>query len=60
MAPVARRALLICATPAGLEEIEKAKPIIRRVNEAIKTGFSEHEIYVLKRVLADISEFKGM
>ena len=60
MDPADRRALLICATLAGLEEIEKAKPIIRRVNEAIKTGFSEHEIDVLKRVLADISEFKGM
>jgi DNA-binding MarR family transcriptional regulator len=59
MDPVDRRALLICATPAGLDEVEKAKPIIRRVNEAIKTGFSEHEIDVLKRVLADISEFKG-
>ena len=58
--PADRRALLICATPAGLDEVEKAKPIIRRVNEAIKTGFSEHEIDVLKRVLADISEFKGM
>jgi len=60
MDPVDRRALLICATPAGLDEVEKAKPIIRRINEAIKTGFSEHEIDVLKRVLADISEFKGM
>jgi MarR family transcriptional regulator, organic hydroperoxide resistance regulator len=58
--PADRRALLICATPAGLQEVEKAKPIIRRINEAIKTGFSEHEIDVLKRVLADISEFKGM
>ena len=60
MDPADRRALLIYATPAGLQEVEKAKPIIRRVNEAIKTGFSEHEIDVLKRVLADISEFKGM
>ncbi|MGO9117311.1 MAG: MarR family winged helix-turn-helix transcriptional regulator [Desulfomonilaceae bacterium] len=60
MDPADRRALLICATPAGLEEVERAKPIIRRVNEAIKTGFSEYEIDVLKRVLADISEFKGM
>lgn len=58
--PADRRALLICATPSGLDEVERAKPIIRRVNEAIKTGFSEHEIDVLKRVLADISEFKGM
>ncbi len=59
--PADRRALLICATPAGLKEVEKAKPIIRRVNNAIKAGFSEHEVEVLKKVLAEIREkFKAM
>jgi DNA-binding MarR family transcriptional regulator len=61
MDPADRRALLICATPAGLKEVEKAKPIIRRVNDAIKTGFSENEIEVLKKVLVEIMQkFKGM
>ncbi len=60
MAPSDRRALLICATPAGLKEVEKAKPIIRRVNDAIKAGFSEPEVDVLKKVLAEIrAKFKG-
>ncbi len=59
--PADRRALLICTTPAGLQEVEKAKPIIRRVNDAIKAGFSEHEVEVLKKVLAEIREkFRGM
>jgi DNA-binding MarR family transcriptional regulator len=61
MDPADRRALLICATTAGLKEVEKAKPIIRTVNEAIKTGFSENEIEILKKILAGIMEkFKGM
>ena len=61
MDPADRRALLISATPAGLEEVERAKPIIRRVNSAIKAGFSEHEIEILKTVLAEIlTKFKEM
>ncbi len=58
--PADRRALLICATPAGLEEIEKATPIIRQINDAIKSGLSEHEIEVFKKVLDRIlKRFKG-
>ena len=49
--PADRRALLICITPAGLEEIEKAKPIIRRVNDEIKAGCPDHEIEGFKSVL---------
>jgi DNA-binding MarR family transcriptional regulator len=58
--PTDRRASLICATPAGLDEVGRAKPIIRRVNDSIKAGFSEDEIEALKRVLGGIlKRFKG-
>jgi DNA-binding MarR family transcriptional regulator len=53
--PEDRRALRVCSTPAGLEEVEKAKPIIRRVNDEIKASFSAQEIEVLKAVLDGIS-----
>jgi DNA-binding MarR family transcriptional regulator len=52
--PADRRALFICVTPAGLEEVERAKPIIRRVNDEIKAGFSESEIEAFKNVLDGI------
>jgi DNA-binding MarR family transcriptional regulator len=52
--PADRRALLLSITPSGLEEVEKAKPIIRRINDAIKEGFSEHEIECFKTVLDGI------
>jgi len=59
--PTDRRALLICVTRAGLEEVEKANPIIRRVNDEIKTGFSEHEVEAFRNVLDGIlKRFKGM
>jgi len=59
--PADRRAMLICSTPAGLEEVERAKPIIRRVNEAMKSGYSEREIEAFKNVLAGIvKQFKGI
>lgn len=59
--PADRRALLICVTPAGLEEVEMAKPIIRKVNGAIKAGFHEREIDGFKNVLSGIlKRFKGM
>jgi DNA-binding MarR family transcriptional regulator len=58
--PQDRRALLICATPAGLEEADRAKAIIRRVNEEIKSGLSEHQADVFSRVLDGLSKkFKG-
>ena len=60
MDPEDRRSFLICATRAGLEEAERAKPIIRRVNDAIKSGHSEHEIEMLKSILGEIlGKFKG-
>ncbi|MBM4327007.1 MAG: MarR family transcriptional regulator [Deltaproteobacteria bacterium] len=59
--PEDRRALLICVTPAGLEEAEKAKLIIRGVNNEIKSGFSEHQVDVFSRVLDGLSKkFKGI
>jgi DNA-binding MarR family transcriptional regulator len=59
--PDDRRALLICATPAGLEEAQKAKTVIRSVNDEIKSGLSEHQIEVFSRVLDGLSKkFKGM
>jgi len=59
--PEDRRALLICVTPEGLEEAEKAKPVIRRVNEAIRSGCNEHDLEGFKRVIEEIlKQFKGV
>jgi len=54
-----RRTYLICITPDGLEEIDKAKGIIRRVNEEIKEGFSAEQIESFKKVLNGIFEKFG-
>ena len=56
MAPNDRRAYLIHITPEGLEEIERAKGIIRSVNEEIKEGFSTEEINAFKKVLNNLFE----
>jgi DNA-binding MarR family transcriptional regulator len=49
--PGDRRASHIHISPQGLAEVEGAKAVIRRVNEEIKTGFSEEEMEAFKRVL---------
>ena len=49
-----RRAIRIYLTPAGIEECDKAKPVIKRANEEIKYGFSREEIDVFKRVLNSV------
>lgn len=49
-----RRTIRIYITPEGTEECDKAKPIIKRVNEEIKSGFSQEEIEVFKRVLSSV------
>lgn len=49
--PADRRALNIVITDAGLKELEKAKIVIRRINEEIKAGFSEQELESFKKVL---------
>lgn len=57
--PNDRRAYLIHITPDGLVEIEKAKAIVRRVNEEIKEGFSPEETEAFKRVLNSMFERFG-
>jgi DNA-binding MarR family transcriptional regulator len=59
MPPSDRRSYLICITPDGLEEINKAREIIRRVNEEIKEGFSAVDIESYKKVLNGILEKLG-
>jgi DNA-binding MarR family transcriptional regulator len=56
MSPNDRRAYLIHITSDGLEEIRKAKAVIRRVNEEIKEGFTPEEINAFGRVLTSIIE----
>ena len=46
-----RRIHLIHITAKGAAEIEKAKTVIKSVNEKIKSGFSEKEIGIFKKVL---------
>ena len=56
MDPNDRRALLITATPEGKAEADKAKAVIRKVNEEIKSGHSLKEIEAFKAVLGGIFE----
>ncbi len=49
-----RRSIRIYITPEGIEQCDKAKPVIKRVNEEIKSGFSQEEIKVFKRVLNSV------
>jgi len=49
-----RRSIRIYITPEGIDECDKAKPVIKRVNEEIKSGFSQEEINVFKRVLNSV------
>lgn len=53
--PGDRRSSHIDITPAGLDETERAKKVIRRVNEKIKEGFSSEEIEAFKSVLGAFS-----
>ncbi|MFB3924787.1 MAG: MarR family winged helix-turn-helix transcriptional regulator [Syntrophales bacterium] len=54
--PDDRRISRIFITPQGLEEVERAKVVIRRVNGELKEGFSMREIEAFKRVLHSFSE----
>jgi DNA-binding MarR family transcriptional regulator len=49
--PGDRRALLIHITEEGIEEIDRAKSVIKRVNEELKAGYSEEEMAAFKKVL---------
>lgn len=49
--PSDRRLSHIYITPRGLEEVNRAKTVIRKVNEEIKKGFAPEEIEAFKGVL---------
>lgn len=49
-----KRSIRIYITSEGIEECDKAKPVIKRVNQEIKSGFSQEEIEVFKRVLISV------
>ena len=49
--PEDRRVYLIHITKKGKLVAEKALPIIKRVNEEIKDGYTEEEIHAFKKVL---------
>lgn len=46
-----RRSFRIYLTPDGIKECEKVKPIIKKINDQIKAGYSKEEIEVFKSVL---------
>lgn len=54
--PTDRRSLLIQVTPEGIAAGDKAKMIIKRVNEEIKTGFPPEEIEIFKEILRSFFE----
>lgn len=51
-----RRISHINITPQGIEEVEKAKVIIKKVNEEIKSGFTGEEMESFKKVLRSFFE----
>ena len=46
-----RRASHVFINPQGLEEVDKAKRVIRRVNQEVKNGFSAEELESFSRIL---------
>lgn len=57
--PTDRRMFRIYITPEGEEESNRAKTVIEKVNEEIKSGFSEKEIQIFKEVLCSVFEKFG-
>ncbi len=51
-----RRALNVSITAGGVEAADRAKAVVKRVNESIKTGFSDGEIKAYKQVLLKIRD----
>ena len=49
--PHDRRASHVFINPQGLEEVDKAKKVIRTVNQEIKNGFSAEEVESFNRIL---------
>ena len=54
--PNDRRTYLIRITDKGKNEIDRAYVIIKKVNEEIKSGFSEDEVETFKKVLNSLLE----
>jgi MarR family transcriptional regulator, organic hydroperoxide resistance regulator len=46
-----RRASHVFINPQGMEEVDKAKRVIRMVNQEIKNGFSAEELDSFNRIL---------
>lgn len=46
-----RRSFKIYLTPEGIREGERVKPVIKRINDEIKSGYSKEEVEVFKKVL---------
>jgi DNA-binding MarR family transcriptional regulator len=46
-----RRSFRIYITPDGVKECERVKPIIKKINDDIKSGYSKEEIEVFKGIL---------
>ncbi|HUH65096.1 MAG TPA: MarR family transcriptional regulator [Syntrophales bacterium] len=49
--PHDRRASHVFVNPEGIEEVDKAKKVIRAVNQEIKNGFSAEELESFNRIL---------
>ena len=49
--PGDRRALLIHITPEGVEAIDRAKGVIRKVNEELRADHSEEDMAAFRKVL---------
>ena len=56
VSPTDRRMFRIYITPEGEEESNRARTVIEKVNEQIKSGFSEKEIQIFKEVLSSFFE----
>ncbi|NPU84304.1 MAG: MarR family transcriptional regulator [Syntrophaceae bacterium] len=57
--PGDRRSSHLYLTPAGREECDKAKEVIRAVNRQVKEGFPEADLDAFRRILQDISRKFG-
>ncbi len=54
--PDDRRKWRISITPNGVKEIEKARRVIKSVNERIEAGFTKVEMSTLHRILGSFEE----
>ena len=53
--PKDRRAIKIYLTPGGLEEAKKVKPLIRKINQEIKSEFSSEGLIQFQGVLKGLA-----